>query len=438
MIRRLLFKLAYSSKILANRLGSTKGIDMHTKNVMRAALSFGSVSVILGALAVTSPAQAGFQWVAPGTADQAPVMAPMPQAVQPAPLPAPVMPKQALPPSALEPQMPMPQVIEAPAKMEPKKVAPAPAPEIVLEEQALLPSKAAEPAPLPILEPKGDLLAVPAVAPEPVKAPAETVVRGFADRVPLSVALRQVLPQEVGFSVAQDVSLGTIVSWKGGKPWREVVQAMLAPEGLAMKEDGMLVQVVRAKDMASGGISTSSYLTPPAGAQEAVPSAAPVPAMKAASPSLDEKKPVSLFDGPAAGGKESAVRAVSPAPTMGYLAPPPGSVPVAAEKLSSAPVSLIGRDTQTVDAWTANKGDTLHKVLEDWCRRANVELSWQAEYDYPLQASVSLTGSFEEVLRSLLQGFENARPQPIGHLHNNQLAGQSVLVIRTRGNNYSD
>jgi Toxin co-regulated pilus biosynthesis protein Q len=91
-----------------------------------------------------------------------------------------------------------------------------------------------------------------------------------------------------------------------------------------------------------------------------------------------------------------------------------------------------------VDTWTASRGDTLHKVLEDWSHRAGAEFEWSAEYDYPLQASVSFTGTYEEAVRSLLSGFEEAHPQPVAELHANPGAGQMVLVIQARGNSYTD
>jgi len=90
------------------------------------------------------------------------------------------------------------------------------------------------------------------------------------------------------------------------------------------------------------------------------------------------------------------------------------------------------------NTWNAHKGQMLRDVLMDWGRRANVDVSWQAEYDYPFQASVSVGGTFEDAIRSLLVGFQDADPRPVGYLYNNQKAGQRVLVIQTRGNNYAD
>jgi len=231
----------------------------------------------------------------------------------------------------------------------------------------------------------------------------ERAVRGFADNVPLAVALRQILPPEIGFSVGQDINLGMLVSWKGSGTWRETLQAMLQSSALAMQEQGQMIKITRAQG------------------------AATVEKQSAAMPTLQppaESKPMSLLAAP------------TPETSM-TLQPPAGAAlpytPPSPQYYGGAP-----SQTSVVDTWTANRGDTLRKVLEDWSRRANVELSWQAEYDYPLQASVTLTGTFEEAVRNLLVGFQEAQPQPTASLYNNPSAGQAILVVQSRGNNHSE
>lgn len=72
----------------------------------------------------------------------------------------------------------------------------------------------------PVIDARAPLPPLKGVEEKKPAASSEKPVLGFADNIPLSVALRQVLPQEIGFSVAKDVSLGTLVSWKGETPWR--------------------------------------------------------------------------------------------------------------------------------------------------------------------------------------------------------------------------
>jgi hypothetical protein len=207
-------------------------------------------------------------------------------------------------------------------------------------------------------------------------SPASDVVHGFAKQVPLAVALRQILPPGYGFSVDPDVDLGVLISFQGGKPWRETLHDALEPAGLAMREQGQMVSVGHA---GSGLVMT-----------ETAPAVAPLPA--------------------------------------------PRTVDV---PLAPAPQAMDAR-MPTVEEWHAERGDNLHKIIEAWTQRAHVELNWVAEYDYPLQASFSYTGTFEDAVRNLLTGFQDAHPQPIAELHANPNLGLKVLIVQTRGNSYSD
>jgi len=245
------------------------------------------------------------------------------------------------------------------------------------------------------------------------------------------VALRQVIPASVAYTVAPDVSTATIVSWKGGSSWKQTTTDMLSSSGLALEDNGTTVKIVRA----AGSVAPALDPLPPAAAPMLQPKA--------------EGQPVSL----SAGTVQSAsavsapvitpARAAAPAGGDHFLMPPSGSI----ADVGPAPMALTmaqdmtprsGSGSSLVDSWSANRGDSLHKILEDWAHRANVELSWLAEYDYPLQASVSFNGTFQEAVRGILSGLQDAKPQPIGTLHASQTTGQDILVIQARGNNYND
>ncbi len=244
-----------------------------------------------------------------------------------------------------------------------------------------IPVPAAAPMPDVSGQPLGSMLApMPDVSAPPVAAAPEEIIQGFANNVPLAVALRQILPPGYGFSIDQDVDLGTLVSFQGGKPWRETLTNMLQPAGLAMHEQDQMVSI----------------------------------------------------------GHAGAVMAAAAAPSAPM---PPETPPLAPEPMMApAPMEQAGLavPVTATETWSAERNMTLHKVLESWAHRAGVEFDWLSEYDYPLQASVSFTGTFEEAVRALLAGFQSASPQPIAELHNNPNAGQKVLVIQTRGNSYSD
>lgn len=375
---------------------------MHTPRVpasspfflsLRVRLGMGAASFLLCAFITTGPAEAGFQWVSPG---QVPVKGAAPA-----------------PESSLAPEV-------APQNKKSSSLG-----SLDFETQIIQ-----APTPAPTSAPEPELLDDSYVAQKTVAPPSASrdVVLGFADKVPLSVALRQVLPSDYGFSVSQDVSMGTLVSWRGGSAWRDVLNAMLQPVGLAAEEHGKMVQVVsalKAEVMPSGIVAPQARVAEPVSRSFEPPVAdsigAPTPLVSSApAPSY-------------------APSSVEPHRVMGYLTPPPGASLGVAQEPSMVQSAVPSDPDQAnpYDVWTGARGDTLRNVLEKWCGRSGVDLSWQSEYDYPLQANVSLPGSFEDAVRSLLVGFENVKPQPVGRLHRNQIAGQYVLVVSMRGNDYN-
>ncbi len=263
-----------------------------------------------------------------------------------------------------------------------------PMPSVIVE----APQPPAMDLPEPLIVTAQGSTAMPEIMPPAMDAAAdEQPLRGFASNVPLAVALRQILPADYSFTTAQGINLGVLVSWKGGQPWRATLRDVLQSANLSSREQDKTVSIIAAADV--GAAAPLPTVQPEADNQ-------PLP-LRATEPSM-----VAM----------DSVPEVAPQ----FLAVPPAQAPVA-------------------DSWLASRGDTLRKVLEDWCRKANVEISWQAEYDYPLQTSISLEGTFEDVVRKLLIGFQEAQPQPVAELHSNQAAGgASVLVVQTRGNNYSD
>jgi Toxin co-regulated pilus biosynthesis protein Q len=83
-------------------------------------------------------------------------------------------------------------------------------------------------------------LATPVSAPISTEAPLE----GFGTDLPLAIALQQIAPAGFRVSFAPGVDPGAPVSWKGGKPWADVLADTLAPLHLAANvKDGTLVVV---------------------------------------------------------------------------------------------------------------------------------------------------------------------------------------------------
>ncbi len=373
-----------------------------------------------GVIGFSTPALAGFQWVAPS--DQAEMS---PPATWTPPAPPPV---QSMPMTSASPGI----RVRPLAGENPEVISP-----IVIEGQPPLPAAAKQMAPPPALAPAP--VASTNYAPPKMQEPSlgvlpasssssETVVQGFANSVPLPVALRQILPPGYGFSIDQDVDLSTLVSFRGGQSWRDTLQTTLQPVNLTMHEQGQMISISHMQSaMTSPPSSPAPEASPPIGT--------PPPTSYAGANSAANSAPTPIT--PSLPSSPPA-RIVSPWPPMASVNGAKPEVTQPTLMPLNIPAPPLGGASSPTGAWAGSRGDTLRKVLENWSRNAGVEVEWLSEYDYPLQASVSYTGSFEDAVRSLLSGFEEAHPQPVAALHANPGAGQTVLVVETRGNSYSD
>ncbi len=83
----------------------------------------------------------------------------------------------------------------------------------------------------------------------------DPVLVGFGDRVPLSFAVRQIVPARFQVAFCETVNRDALVDWKGGKPWRPTLSDALRPLGLAISVVGHTVTIQPA---ASPRCSTSS------------------------------------------------------------------------------------------------------------------------------------------------------------------------------------
>ena len=52
---------------------------------------------------------------------------------------------------------------------------------------------------------------------------------GFGRQIPLSFAVRQIVPASVPISFAPDVDQDALVDWSGGRPWNQVITTVIQP-----------------------------------------------------------------------------------------------------------------------------------------------------------------------------------------------------------------
>jgi hypothetical protein len=78
--------------------------------------------------------------------------------------------------------------------------------------------------------PPANLGPVPALP----STPARPLVRGFGTQIPLSFAVRQIVPVAFTVSYGAGVDPTVLVSWRGNRPWRRALRNAVAPLGLRL------------------------------------------------------------------------------------------------------------------------------------------------------------------------------------------------------------
>lgn len=127
--------------------------------------------------------------------------------------------------------------------------APAAESEPVLSSMTPLPGNMGDVERMPVASLPAPAPLQPTLAAAPTRQPAAQIqgnhfsdAVGFGRDLPLALALSQVVPAEYSYAFAQNVNVGTMVSWQGGKPWNVVLDEMLAPNGMkADIQDGQVV-----------------------------------------------------------------------------------------------------------------------------------------------------------------------------------------------------
>jgi hypothetical protein len=72
----------------------------------------------------------------------------------------------------------------------------------------------------------------------------DPAVTGFGDQIPLSFAVRQIVPARFQVAFGKEVDRDGRVDWKGGKPWRAVLSETIKPLGLTIDVHGLTVTIV--------------------------------------------------------------------------------------------------------------------------------------------------------------------------------------------------
>ena len=276
---------------------------------------------------------------------------------------------------------------------------------------------------------------------------------GFANDVPLALALRQVVPASYAFSFDRGVNPGALVSWNGGKPWNEVLSEMVLPVGYGIRIMQKRVLIVNKQqlnfDSQMPGTSNSGFNPVPAPVPVPMQPSMTIPLLEPAAgeeedvlPSLDSHVEAGLrvVESPDVQVGDDLVisSADAPLPQAVVTRPrhvkrinitDPGAEEVQAndnpfpliqdsQNLSVAEDTIAARNNEvapaagtnsffntaeSVTSWTASKGSSLKDTVMSWSQAANTEIVWDAAQDYTVGANFEINGSFEKAVDLLLK-----------------------------------
>jgi len=83
--------------------------------------------------------------------------------------------------------------------------------------------------------------------------------------------------------------------------------------------------------------------------------------------------------------------------------------------------------------WRAVRSRDMIDVLRDWAKASDVKVIWHTDSRFAVLESVSLDGTFEEAVSTLLGQYSQSRIRPRGRLHIDPKTGERALVITALG-----
>lgn len=235
---------------------------------------------------------------------------------------------------------------------------------------------------------------------------------GFGTDIPLSLAVKQIVPDGYKVQIAPGVDASAPVSWKEGGGWKQAISGAAKGAGFTTTITNDTVRITR-----SGG------------AKVEVAESVEVPAA------------------PVASGKASARRA---AVERARHAPPARvserprrervvqtrrvrDVVVEEETVSGGGFVMVGprvaRETvEVVDAkgraggtkvavavapraeWIVREGENLQSVLRDWSGKEGWKMVWESEFRYQIASSAKFDGDFVQAASELVRSMSHIRP----------------------------
>lgn len=80
------------------------------------------------------------------------------------------------------------------------------------------------------------------------------------------------------------------------------------------------------------------------------------------------------------------------------------------------------------DRWLLKKNKSLHDILLSWARKAQWQMVWRSEYEYPVRVGTLFRGSFPKAVEDVLATLENRTPRLTATFYKNR-----VVVFSNEG-----
>lgn len=277
-------------------------------------------------------------------------------------------------------------------------------------------------------------------------------INGFGTDIPLSFALRQIVPSHFEITFAPGVDADRKTTWRARGEWRGVLQRVAAENGLRAEITSSTVQISALETSVpvaaapatagdGGGFTLVPYrktaaALPEASAEKAT--AAPVSlAAPVASEPLKSTQPSSIEVVKVPGSTGAPLKL---APGEGTLKAPASMAPIPSDgEVVKSVLSEKSGDTKPADTkvsdtipgsspnhlqWTAASGGDLQDTLYEWAKRGGWSLVWKSDYQYPIEAPATFEGDFMTASTAL---FRSIRANP--PLYPTFFKGNQVVVV---------
>lgn len=301
-----------------------------------------------------------------------------------------------------------------------------------------------------------------------------SVVEGFGRDVPLSYALTSIVPAGYGYAFGADVNPALPITWRGGKPWDQVVRDALKSHNLFLHVGRQKISIQTASVVESSSIpklkvsrpfevtesneelkddntevlrevyvrrgrSDTMTVTPdePTAIVEKTVSIIEekmeenvqvAPAFEVAYDVPEEMEAVESHSAELKGGVIKRVNPDLPTDVASYVSP--SSSENVFEMVMSERNDTGVLDTRKVSSFHAKRGKTVRETLENWSSESHVQVYWETPYDFPVEKDMALMATYPMAVQALLGRYENHDPRPTVKLHPNWPHGPSIVTVK--------